>query len=60
MLTLSNILTGLSEHEMDRVLVLDERAGGGDCGSTKSSNKSSKRKSSGSHKGSSKGSSKRC
>jgi hypothetical protein len=59
MLTLSNILTGLSEQEMDRVLVLDERAGGGDggCGSTK---KSSKRKSKGSHKESSKASSKRC
>ncbi len=56
MLTLSNILTGLSEHEMDRVLVLDERAGGGDGGSTR---KSSKSKSNSSHK-SSKGSSKRC
>ena len=62
MLTLTNILSGLNEHEMDRVLILDERAGGGDggtCGSSGSKkSKSKSHKSSKSHKKSSKGSSK--
>lgn len=52
MLTLSSIVTGLTEQQMDRVLVLDDRAG---CYcDTKSHKKSSKKHSSKSQKKSSK------